>query len=93
MRLIVFPLFRYEECRTYLFTNTFVPDTRTRDERVRGLWTQHLSLHSAQNKTFYVQSSAVVQFNNAIKDICEILIFQSCAFRVLDKTSIMNETL
>ena len=75
MRLIVFPLFRYEECRTYLFTNMFVPDTRTRDEGVRGLWTQHLCLHSAQNKTCWVQSSAVVHLNNAIKDICEILIF------------------
>ena len=32
MRLIVLSPFRCEECRTYLFTNMFVPDTRTRDE-------------------------------------------------------------
>ena len=32
MRLIVLSPFRCEECRTYLFTNMFVPDTSTRDE-------------------------------------------------------------
>ena len=34
MRLIVLSPFRCEECRTYLFTNMFVPDTRTRDEEL-----------------------------------------------------------